>query len=205
MNTFNLDHTQLTSFLSNEDIHQYLHFQNENLSDIYQINHEYKYCFFENMTFQKTTFDNCYFMDVIFKNCDLSNIQLLSTLFRRTHFINCKLLGTDFSESIFDDVFIKDCQCCFMNLAYMKNKVVSFENCDFHHASFIDVHFKKTKFHECIFSQCEVLHSSFYHIDLSTCSLEQIITTPEDIKGAIINEYQASSLIHLLSVKIKSV
>ena len=67
----------------------------------------------------------------------------------------------------------------------------------------INVNFKKTSFDKCDFFQCEVLHSSFYHIDLSTCLLHHIITSPEDIKGAIIQDDQASDLIHLLQVKVK--
>lgn len=205
MNNPNINHIEKTNFFTDEDFHQYFYYQNENITNIHQHHHEYKNCLFENMTFQKTIFEDSFFIDVIFRNCDLSNIQFISTLFRRVHFINCKLMGTDFADSLFDDVYMKDNHCGFINLSYMKNKVVCFENCDFSHGSFIEVNLKKTTFHQCCFLQCEVLHSSFYKIDLSSCELDNIITTPENIKGAIITEYQAPSLIHLLGVKIKSV
>jgi len=112
-------------------------------------------------------------------------------------------MGTDFSESVYDNVSIKDCLCRFANFAFMKNKEVQFINCDFQNASIIETNLKKTVFQECAFHQCEVQHSSFYNIDLSNCDLSNIITTPEDIRGAIIESYQASSLIHLLRVKVK--
>lgn len=205
MNNPNINEIEKSRFLSDEDFHQYLHYQNEEIINVYQHHHEYKNCLFESINLQESTFENSYFIDVIFKNCDLSNTQLTSTLFRRVHFINCKLMGTDFSDSIFDDVYIKDTHCGFINFSYMKNKTVNFENCDFSHGSFIEVTLKKTSFKQCHFFQCEVLHSSFYKIDLTSCELDNIIITPEDIKGAIITEYQAPSLIHLLGVKIKSV
>lgn len=203
MNNPNIVEVENVPFLNDNDFHQYHHYQNEDIIDIHQYNHEYRHCLFENMSFQESSFENSFFIDVIIKNCDLSNISFHSTLFRRVHFINCKLLGSDFSESIFDDVYVKDCHCTFINLAYMKNKIVCFDNCDLRNGSIINVDLKKTTFHECHFEQCEVLHSSFYNIDLSSCFLDNIITTPEDIKGAIIDPYQASSLIHLLSIKIK--
>ena len=40
-------------------------------------------------------------------------------------------------------------------------------------------------------------------IDLSSCKLDSIIMNIKDINGAIIEPYQAISLIHLLQVKIK--
>lgn len=112
-------------------------------------------------------------------------------------------MGTDFSDSLFDDVRIQECLCCFANFSFMRNKVVQFQQCDLTNASIIETNLKKTTFDECVFCQCEILHSSLYHIDLSTCYLDNIITSPQDIQGAIINEYQSSSLIHLLKVKIK--
>lgn len=185
------------------DLNQYQSYENDCLLDVYRNAVEYNYCVFDGCQLQDVTFENSYFINVIFKDCDLSNIRFHSSLFRKTKFVNCKLMGTDFAESLFDDVRLKDCQCHFANFSMMKNKIVSFDNCDFTQASFIETQLKKTKFKECSFYDCEVFHSSLYHVDLSSCDLTHIITSLEDISGAIINRYQAESLIHLLKVQIK--
>ena len=186
-----------------EELLQYRHYQNDALFDVELYNKELKNCFFESVSFQDVQLENCYCMVVVFKDCDLSNVKLLSTLLRRVQFINCKLMGTDFSESLFNQVLLKDCQCAFANFAFMKNKETHFDHCDLHNASIIETNLKKTTFQDCLFQQCEIQHASLYNIDLSSCDLNQIITTPEDIQGAIIDSYQATALIHLLRVKIK--
>ena len=77
------------------------------------------------------------------------------------------------------------------------------DSCDLYQASIIETNLKKTTFHECNLQQCEIQHASLYQIDLSSCDLTNLITTVEDIQGAIIDSFQAASLIHLLKVKIK--
>ena len=191
-----------------DDIHlesvSYKQYQSDVLFDIHEHVIEFKNCVFESVSMQDVDLENSYFVDCIFKDCDLSNIKILSTLLRRVQFINCKLLGTDFSESVFDDVLLKQCECGFANFSFMKNKEVHMNECRLYNASIIETHLKKTTFQNCSFEQCEVLHSSLYNIDLSTCELSGISTTPQDIQGALITRLQAEDLIHLLGVKIKA-
>lgn len=85
----------------------------------------------------------------------------------------------------------------------MNNKTVQFHQCSLHNASFIETKMNKTSFQECDLTQCEFLHAPLYKTDLSSCQIEGIITSPEDIRGAMINSFQAIDLIHLLNVKIK--
>lgn len=188
--------------INNETI-QFKHFENEYIFDSHQSHHEIKNCLFEGITMEECKEEDSYFLDVVFQNCDLSNMLFYACLFRRVQFINCKLMGTDFSESMFDQVYFKECSCRFANLAFMKNKETHYQQCDFTQASIIETNLKKSTFQECTFHQCELQHAPLYQIDLSSCDLNNIITTPQDIQGAIIDSYQAASLIHLLKVKIK--
>ncbi|WP_028043594.1 pentapeptide repeat-containing protein [Candidatus Stoquefichus massiliensis] len=187
----------------NQETIQSKHFNNDFIFDSKQSHHEIKNCLFEGVTFEECQEEDSYFLDVVFQNCDLSNMKFYSCLFRRVQFMNCKLMGTDFSESVFDQVNMKDCLCKFANFAFMKNKETVYQLCDFTQASIIETNLKKSSFIECSFNQCELQHASLSQIDLSTCDLNNIITTPEDIRGAIIDSYQAASLIHLLRVQIK--
>ncbi|MFR4504531.1 MAG: hypothetical protein ACLT4K_05390 [Catenibacterium sp.] len=61
----------------------------------------------------------------------------------------------------------------------------------------------KTKYEECRMIQTSFLHAPLKNIDLSTCLIEAIEATPQDVSGAIIDEMQASTFIHLLNIKIK--
>lgn len=197
-----IEKTSLNDEMDNETI-QLKHFINESVTHCYNMHHEIKNCCFDKITYEDCKEEDSYFLDVVFQNCDLSNMLFYGCLFRRVQFINCKLMGTDFSESVFDNVLLKDCSCRFANFAFMKNKETIYQLCDFTQASIIETNLKKSSFDECTFNQCELHHASLDHIDLSTCDLNNIITTPEDIRGAIIDSYQAASLIHLLRVQIK--
>jgi hypothetical protein len=187
------------------DLNQNKYYHDDCLFDHHILNKEFKNCYFEDCQFQDISFENCFFIHVTFKNCDLSNIKINASLLRNTQFSHCKLLGTDFSESVFDTIKINDSICRFANFSFMKNKIVSFQDCDLSNASIIETKLNKTHFSQCCLSQCEILHSSLYHIDLSSCDIQNIMTSPQDISGAIIDEYQAASLIHLLNVKIKDI
>ena len=158
-----LEKTTLSKDLDHEEINN-AHYQMDVLFDQHCHGIEFKHCLFENVNMQDVQFEDSYFIDVIFKDCDFSNIKLLSSLFRRVQFINCKLLGTDFSESLFDQVLLKDCLCRFANFAFMKNKEVHFEHCDLYQASIIETNLKKTTFHECNLQQCEIQHASLIHL-----------------------------------------
>ncbi|MCI9049837.1 MAG: pentapeptide repeat-containing protein, partial [Coprobacillus sp.] len=193
-NIYELEDAHLSDDINN-DFNQYKHYQNDCLFDNHILNIEFKNCYFEECQLQDISFDNCFFINVTFENCDLSNIKINSSLLRNIQFLNCKLLGTDFSESLFDNAHIKDSVCRFANFSFMKNKKVLFQNCDFTNASIIETQLNKTSFLDCCFSQCEILHSSLYNLDLSSCDLRNIITSPQDITGAIIDEYQDTNQI----------
>lgn len=55
----------------------------------------------------------------------------------------------------------------------------------------------------CGYSKTSFIHAPLKNVDLSTCLIEAIEATPQDVSGAIIDEMQASAFIHLLNIKIK--
>ena len=72
-----------------------------------------------------------------------------------------------------------------------------------HNASFIETKMNKTSFQECDllnvnFFMLHYIKQIYHHV-----RLKGIMTSPEDIRGAMINSFQAIDLIHLLNVKIK--
>ena len=201
MNLSDLTHI---SFLEDQDdTHLYKHYHSEIICQQHMSHHEYKYCRYEHMTFEETSFDNGYFMDTIFYKCDLSNVRFDTCMFRHVIFKDCKLVGTDFSDSVFDDVTMENCLCRYANFGFMKNKSVSFIDTNLESASFVEVQMNKTSFKDCILRRCEFHHSHLHNIDISSCDIEELLTTPQDIKGAIIDYTQAASLIYLLEVKVK--
>ena len=85
----------------------------------------------------------------------------------------------------------------------MRNKETLFNKCDLSQAVFQDTTLTKTKYKECRMIQTTFLHASLKNIDLSTCLIEAIEASVQDVSGAIIDEMQSSAFIHLLNIKIK--
>ena len=112
MRKANLSMTEKSSLYNHidEELVQFMQFENETLTNRQEQGKEFKNCYFENIVCEDVNFENSYFMDIIFKNCDLSNVKFYSCLFRRVEFVNCKLMGTDFSESVYDYV----CRGCLL-------------------------------------------------------------------------------------------
>ena len=66
-----------------------------------------------------------------------------------------------------------------------------------------NVKLKKTIFSKCNLSESDFTKTSLNNLDLSDCEINQITIYPDDLKGCILNEYQAFSFIKLLGIRIK--
>ncbi len=62
---------------------------------------------------------------------------------------------------------------------------------------------KNIFFEKVDLTQAHVFRTSLKNIDLSDCIIEGIAISIEDIKGAIINQFQTTDLLYLLGVKLK--
>ena len=62
---------------------------------------------------------------------------------------------------------------------------------------------KSIYFNNVDLMQAQFLKTSLNKIDLSSCKIEGIAISIEDIKGAIIEPFQAVDLMYLIGVKVK--
>ena len=143
------------------------------------------------------------FMDAIFDNCNFSNSSFQGSSFVRCEFINCKLSGCDFTESIQNNVVFTETNASYSNFSLSRLQNVVFENTVLRNAYFQEDIFKNVYFEKADLVQSQIFKTSLKDIDLSNSFIDGIVVSMEDIKGAIINEYQAIDLINLLGVKIK--
>ena len=61
---------------------------------------------------------------------------------------------------------------------------------------------KNLVFTNCNLTECNLSNTSLSGINLSTDVIDSIISYPQDLKGAIMSEYQALEYIKLLGIKI---
>ena len=126
------------------------------------------------------------FTDVRFNNCNFSNTSFENCSFIRCEFDNCKLTGCNFSGSRMYNVSFKEVNMNYINRSTKR----AMETCN--------IEFIKSDL-----TQAQFFHTKLKDIDLSDSIIEGIAVSIDDIKGAIINQFQATDLLYLLGVKLK--
>lgn len=164
---------------------------------------EFKSCHFKNIKSIQSTFTNVYFINCIFENCDFSNTNFSESNFHITAFLNCNLVGSNFSECHFQDTLIKDSSCRYGNFSFSNFKDSSFHTCNLSNSSMQENTFLRFCFEECNLSYTNFFKTSLATIDLSSCIIDGIVANQSDLKGVIVDMYQAVELTKLFGIVIK--
>lgn len=177
--------------------------EHQNLENIEIYDFEFKVVKFSKCNIMNSKLEKITFMDVIFDNCNFSNTSFQASSFIRCEFINCKLSGCDFTETIQNNVIYKETNAGYSNFSLSRLNNILFDDTILRNAYFQEDIFKNVYFQKADLVQAQFFKTSLKNIDLSSSFIDGIVISLEDIKGAIINEYQAINLIGLLGVKIK--
>ena len=164
---------------------------------------EIKGCIFQNCRILGGRLTRISVWDSSFRSCDFSNCVMEDGYFQRTEFLGCKLIGTSSVSSVLKDVYLEDCSCRMWNLSNATMKTVGFNRCDCTAAIFSMWDRKNLSFHESRFSGCNFFKTPLKDIDFSTCSIDGLLLSGGELKGAMIAADQAQDLVGLLGVKIK--
>ena len=160
---------------------------------------------FENCRFMGCKFDEAEFVDVRFISCDFSNTSIVDTYFKNCSFNGFKAVGTDFYGSnmrhvSFENCTVTDAGFDAVRMSYIRTKHVDFTRSGFSKCNIINADWKDTCFQEANFFK-----TSLMGMDLSDCNLEGIIISDgkEELRGAVVNMFQALALAKRLGVVIK--
>ena len=171
--------------------------------DFYRI--EIKKSIFENCTFHNCNFGKASFVDVVFQSCDLSNSKFVDAYFERCKFVSCKCIGINMSDTV-----IKKTTFEYSNLQYSyydKTKMsdILFEQIDFTESSMTDAKLKCFKANECKFLKNNFCKTMLASVDFTNNELvaPTVSEPPIELKGAIINMFQAADLISIWGIVVK--
>lgn len=143
------------------------------------------------------------FIDVQFNNCNFSNTSFYNCSFIRCEFNNCKLTGCNFIENGLYDIGFIDTNMNYTNVSMSSMKNILFKNTMLRNSCFNENETKNIILKEADLTRAQFFKTSLKAVDLSDSIIESIAVSIEDIKGAIINEFQSLDLMYLLGVKIK--
>lgn len=161
---------------------------------------------FENCSFQDCSFLRGEFRDVIFRFCDFSNSVFSDSYFNRTELTQCKGMGAVFGGSTILHMEVSGC-----NLDY-----ANFDACKLEHVRFLDSQLRGSFLTQChfkdvIWNQVDLEQASFFKTllkgtDFTTSKIQGLVLSDDgkEIRGAIVDLYQAAELSRYLGVTIKS-
>lgn len=164
---------------------------------------EFENVIFNNVEITDSKLEKNTFKNVQFNNCNFSNTSFEKTTFIRCEFNNCKITGCVFIDARLYNVCIVDSNANYINLSMASIENVLFENIVLRNSYFQENKLKNIYLKKVDLTQTQFINTSLKNIDLSDCIIEGIAVSIQDIRGAIINEFQAIDLLYLIGVKLK--
>ena len=93
----------------------------------------------------------------------------------------------------------------YTNISMSSMKNILFKNTMLRNSCFNENETKNIILKEADLTRAQFFKTSLKAVDLSDSIIEGIAISIEDIKGAIINEFQSLDLIYLLGIKVKDI
>lgn len=160
-------------------------------------------CRLENCRLTGCRFTRLDFVDVEFVGCDLSGVSINQCLFLRCRFVDCKGIGADFSYSQFRHVTVERCPLRYTNWAEGRFKAVRFTECDLSESVWLQCGPDHLEWDRCQLVKCNLCRTPLKGMDLTSNTLDGLMVTGGELRGAVVSPYQAAELARLLGVVIK--
>jgi len=167
---------------------------------------EIRESFFKNCTFRSCNFEKASFIDVIFQNCDLSGCKFSGAYFERCRFVSCKGIGLDMSDTIVKQTAFEQSNLQYTYFYKAKLLDILFEQVDFTEASLTESELKRFTTTNSRFVKTNFFKTRLATIDFTDNEfIAPIVSTPPvELKGVIVDIYQAANLMTLWGVVVRS-
>jgi uncharacterized protein YjbI with pentapeptide repeats len=156
--------------------------------------------------FSSCHFEKAVFVDVVFRNCDLSNSRFRSAYFERCRFEGCKCIGADLSDTRIKNVVFRETRLQYSCFDKTKMTGVFLDQTDFTEASVIEASLKQFTAIDTKFLRNNFYKTSLSGIDFTRCEFAAPVVSmpPVELKGTILNPFQAADLIGLWGIIVKN-
>ncbi len=160
---------------------------------------------FSNCTYHKCCFEKASFIDVVFQSCDFSNSNFEGAYFERCRFISCKCVGTEMIGVFCKQVTFQESNLQYANLNTVKLAGVRFSHVDFSDASMADAKLSRFFTEGSKFIRSDFSKTMLAGVDFTGNLLAGPIVSspPHELRGIVVDMFQAASLAGLLGIKIK--
>jgi uncharacterized protein YjbI with pentapeptide repeats len=161
-------------------------------------------CALTNVSLTDTNARQLMLSDVRIENSDLANLDCTAGTFERVEIIGTRLTGAICNESQWKSVLFRDCR---MDLAMMRMAALQdcvFENCNLTQADFYAADLTGAIFRRADLSRADIVQTNLTGADIRDCRIDGMRGTPGAMEGLTISPDQATLLITLFGVIVKT-
>lgn len=160
---------------------------------------------FTNCRFWNCHFKQSGFTDVIFRACDFSGCIFDDSNFDRVEFLSCKAVGARFTANRMINVAMKDCNMDYVNMDNSILKQLLLENVQLNSSNL-----SHCRCRDILWNHVQLTNASFFKtplrgMDFTESDINGLILSDdnEELKGAVVDIYQAAELAKRMGLTIK--
>lgn len=204
--------TEINDFMEllGEAKHNETEIEEMHIKGVYCIGEDVSEMRFSNVLFENCRFNDCNFkkstfVDVVFRNCDFSNCDMNQGYFNRCEFRMVKALGAKLVETILKDVTVYESNFSYVNLDKAKLEVVDMNESNMESANLTECKIKSMECEKVKFISTNFFKTPLKGIDFTKSTITNMAVSQEgtELRGAIVDLYQAAELAKLFGVIIK--
>ena len=160
---------------------------------------------FDHCTFLDCTFLKGEFTDVVFQSCDFSNSDFSDGYFNRCRFLASKGMGTKFCGCSIQNLLISECNLNYSNFDSCKLEKIRIEKSQLSGGNFSQCRCKNVSWENNRLTGASFFKTMLNGMDFSTSDINGIALSDDlrELKGAVMDLYQAAELMKRLGVIVK--
>lgn len=161
---------------------------------------------FQNCRFFDCCFERSEFTDVVFQSCDFSGCNLSDGFFNRVAFLGCKGVGTKFMGSSMRNLTITECNLNYANFDASKLENIQIEDTELTSSNMTQCKCKQVTWRRVQLTNASFFKTSLYGMDFTDSTITGLVLSDgnEELKGAVVDLFQAAELAKRMGLIIKS-
>ncbi len=161
---------------------------------------------FENCIFQNCNFEKGEFSDVVFQSCDVSNCNFTDGYFNRAEFLASKGVGVRFCGSTILHTAVEESNFDYANFDSSKLEHIRFSGTQLRGSSITQCRCKAVEWNRVCLENASFFKTMLNGMDFTDSVIQGLMLSDDcrEVRGAVVDLYQAAELAKYLGVVIKN-
>lgn len=162
---------------------------------------------FENCRFWNCTFTRTEFRDVLFRTCDISGCDFSDSFMERVSLSMCKGIGAKFTGSVNRHLLIHECNLNYANFDSSRFENIRIEQTKLENSNISQCRCKCVEWSHANLTGTSFFGTALHGMDFSDSVIPGLLLSDDnrELKGAVVDLYQAAELAKRLGITIKDI